>query len=361
MLALLAAAPKERPDALTPAYASQRVSEHVSQHVSQHVSWSDFAASLGDRLFDTAQNFIVYVLPKLVIIAIFTWVLITVLTFFTDRMSRMAERHAAGASRTQQARTLASVVRATGIGILVFLAVLQALPMLGFNLGPLLTSAGVAGVAIGLACQTIVKDCLNGMLILVEDQYNVGDWIKIAGLAGQVEAMSLRKTTLRDGDGTLYLIPNSQITTVANLTRDWSVATVTVSVDFSADPDEVLKVLKEVADGVRNDPAYKDAFLADPTLLGVDSIKGSQVNYPIILKTKANQQWGPQRELQRRVRIALAEHHMLPGDPLRVFNLQPQSAAAPGPHPDHAPAPEQQPDPTTLKPHETNPFTGESI
>ncbi len=330
----------------------------AAQRNYQHVSWGGFAASLGDRLFDTAQDFLVNILPKLVIISLFTWALIKLLTLVTDRMARVAEHHAAAATRMQQARTLSSVVRATGIGILVFLAVLQALPMLGFNLGPLLTSAGVAGVAVGLACQTIVKDCLNGILILVEDQYNVGDVIKIAGLSGQVEAMSLRKTTLRDGDGTLYLIPNSQITTVANQTRDWSVATVNVAVDFSADPDAVIKLLAEVANSVRNDPAYKDAFLADPTLLGVDSIKGSQVIYPIILKTQANQQWGAQRELQRRVRIALGEHNMLPGDPNRVYNLASHDTTM-GAHLPGEAAPK--PDATTLKPHEVNPFTGEGL
>jgi small conductance mechanosensitive channel len=323
-----------------------------------HQSWGDFAATLGDHLFDNAQHFIVNVLPKLVIIAIFTWILIRTLTLITDRMMRVAEHHAAAASRVQQARTLGSVIRATGIGVIIFLAVLQALPMLGFNLGPLLTSAGVAGVAIGLACQTIVKDCINGMLILIEDQYDVGDVIKIAGVGGQVESMSLRKTTLRDGDGTLYLIPNSQITTVANQTRDWSVATVNVAVDFSANPDDVLKVLKEVADGVRNDPAFKDDFLADPTLLGVDSIKGSQVIYPIILKTKANQQWGAQRELQRRVRIALMEHNMLPGDPNRVYNLAEHTTTTGAQRAEEAPS---KPDPTLLKPQETNPFTGEGV
>jgi len=325
----------------------------------EHQSWSDFAATLGDHLFETAQTFIVHVLPKLIVIIIFTWILIRLLTLLTDRMTRVAEHHAAAAWRVQQARTLSSVVRATGIGILVFLAVLQALPMMGFNLGPLLTSAGVAGVAIGLACQTIVKDCLNGMLILLEDQYNVGDVIKIAGLGGQVESMSLRKTTLRDGDGTLYLIPNSQITTVANQTRDWSVATVNVAVDFSANPDDVIKVLTEVANGVRNDPAYKDAFLADPTLLGVDSIKGSQVIYPIILKTKANQQWGAQRELQRRVRMALMEHNMLPGDPNRVYNTGAPTTTMGAHLPKEAAA--AKPDPTTLKPQEVNPFTGEGL
>jgi small conductance mechanosensitive channel len=110
--------------------------------------------------------------------------------------------------------------------------------------------------------------------------------------------------------------------------------------------------------GVRNDPTYKDAFLEDPTLLGVDSIKGSQVIYPIILKTKANQQWGAQRELQRRVRIALMEHNMLPGDPNRVYNLTEHETTTGAHLENEAPA---KPDPTTLKPHEVNPLTGEGL
>ncbi len=313
-----------------------------------------------DNLFDLGQRLLLNVLPKVLVILTIAWVLIRVLSFFTDRMARVAERHAAAATRISQARTLSSVLRATGIGIIGFLAVLQILPLIGFNLAPLLASAGVAGVAIGLACQTVVKDCLNGMLILIEDQYNVGDVIKIAGLAGQVEAMSLRKTVLRDGDGTVYIVPNSQITTVANQTRDYSVATINVDVDFSADPDEVIKVLTEAAMSVRSDPAFKDAFLADPTLLGVDAIKGSLVTYPILLKTRANQQWGPKRELQRRVRIALEEHHLLPGDPLRVFTAQgPQALGVHSPHPGEPGSPKA--DPTSLKVPEVNPFTGEGL
>ena len=109
-------------------------------------------------------------------------------------------------------------------------------------------------------------------------------WSGLAGLGGTVESMSLRTTKLRDDNGTLYTIPNSQITSVANLTRDYSVATINVSVDFSANPDKVMPVLQEAAMSVRNDPAYSSVFLADPKLLGVDSIKGSQIIYPISSK-----------------------------------------------------------------------------
>jgi small-conductance mechanosensitive channel len=310
-----------------------------------------------DRLFAMGQNFVFDVLPKILVIFVLAWLAIWILRFFTDRMSRVAEKHAAAATRISQARTLASVLRATGIAIIGFLALMMTLPVLGFNLAPLLASAGVAGVAIGLACQTIVKDCLNGMLFLIEDQFNVGDWIVATGVTGQVEAMSLRKTTLRGGDGVLYLIPNSQITTVANKTRDFSVTTMNVEVDFSANPDEVIKVLTDAAMSVRTDPAFKDAFLSDPSLLGVDEIKGSQVTYPIVLKTLANQQWGAKRELQRRIRLALEEHHMLPGDPLRVFTTQGPQALGVG-APGATPGAPGAVDPTAIASPEVNPFTG---
>lgn len=321
-----------------------------------------FFQAIDQKWLSDLQNFIHEALPKIIVVLIFAWLATRVVKLITARVLKVAERHSGGMRSISQVRTLASVIRATGIGIIVFLALLEILPLLGFKLAPLLASAGVAGVAIGLAAQTIVKDCLNGVLILVEDQYNVGDVVKLAGLGGTVEAMTLRRTMVRDADGTLYVIPNSQITTVANLTREFSVATINVSVDFSADPDKVMELLKDVAMGVRNDPKYKGVFLADPTLLGVDAIKGSQVIYPVQLRTKANQQWAAMRETQRRIRLALAEHGLLPGDPLRVFGthgavpatLEAEANAAAG-------AAAKGPDPTAAKPNEVNPFSGEGM
>jgi small-conductance mechanosensitive channel len=309
----------------------------------------------------TLQDFVQHDLPKLLGVVLFTWLLIWLVNRLAQRMVKIAESRAGEATaRTAQIKTVASVLRATAIAILGFLAALQILrDVFDFNLAPLLTSAGVAGVAIGLAAQTIVKDCLNGMLILVEDQYNVGDVVRLAGLAGTVESMSLRTTKVRDGDGTLYTIPNSQITSVANLTRDFSVATINVAVDFSAEPDKVIKVLKNAAMSVRQDPAFNQVYLADPNLLGVDSIKGSQVIYPVQLRTKANQQWAVMRETQRRIRLAFEKEGILPGDPYRIFSANKDTDAASAGHtlPDAPSAPG--PDPTAAKPNETNPFTGQ--
>ena len=306
-----------------------------------------------------AQEFTRTKLPHLLMVAIIALVLARLLRLITSRMIRIAEHHAAGQVRIAQVRTLAGVVRATGLAMIAAIVSLQFLAAVGVNLAPLLASAGIAGVAIGLAAQNIVKDVLNGTLILVEDQFNVGDVVTVAGLTGTVEAMSLRKTTVRGGDGTLYVVPNSNITTVANQSADFSVATVNVSVDFSADPNQVMEILSHVGNEVRNLPEFKDLFLAEPQILGVDSVKGSQLIFPVVFKTRAQKQYGPVREFQRRVRLALEENHLLPGDPMRVFNQfggQGQATTAVPPA-EHEPPPP--PNPTTIKPQETNPFTGE--
>jgi small conductance mechanosensitive channel len=170
--------------------------------------------------------------------------------------------------------------------------------------------------------------------------------------------MTLRKTTVRDGDGTLYVIPNSQITTVANLSIDYSVATVNVSVDFSADPDKVMDLLKGIAMDVRNSEEFREVFMADPQVLGVDAVKGSELIFPVVFKTRATRQYGPVREFRRRVRLALEENHMLPGDPLRVYNAaQDSGTSSPGGRASEPAKTEH--DPTTLKPQESNPFSGE--
>ena len=319
-----------------------------------------FFHNISQDWLSTLQNFAHHDLPALIGVLVFAWALIWMVNMVTRRMSAFAEtRTSTSLGRASQIKTVASVLRATTIGIIGFIASLQILSdVFKFNLAPLLTSAGVAGVAIGLAAQTIVKDCLNGMLILVEDQYQVGDAVRLAGLSGTVESMSLRTTKLRDGDGTLYTIPNSQITSVANLTRDYSVATINVSVDLSADPDKVMAVLREAAMNVRKDPAYSNLYLADPKLLGVDSIKGSQVIYPVQLRTQANQQAPLVRETQRRILLALEENGIPLGDPFRAVTAGAASALASG-----ARAAANFPagaDPTGAKSRETNPFTGEN-
>jgi small conductance mechanosensitive channel len=301
---------------------------------------------------DSAQDFLVNDLKHLIAILIFAWIAFWLVKLITDRMKRAAEKHVSGGlARTSQIRTLASVLRTTGFGIIGFFATMSILrDVFDINLAPYLGGAAVVGVAVGLAAQTIVKDMINGMLVLIEDQYNVGDWITIAGVTGTVESMSLRRTSIRGGDGTLYLVPNSQITNVANQSRDYSTTTLNISVDFSADPDKVIALLRRVTEQVRQDPAYKNIFLGDPQVLGVDQIKGPEVIYVVTVKTLARKQYDAIREMQKRIRLALEENNMLPGSPFRISAAQ--QRLTPGEQVNATPAP----DPTTNKPTDTNPF-----
>ena len=320
--------------------------------LSQVLNDGRFFGKVLDEWIGDTQEFIRLKLPHLLVAALIGFALYRVLALITSRMIRIAEQHALGHGRIAQVRTMAGVIRATGMTIIAAIVTMQFLAAIGVNLAPLLASAGVAGVAIGLAAQNIVRDMLNGVLILLEDQFNVGDTIKIAGVSGVVESMTLRKTILRDGsDGTVYVIPNSQITTVANQSVDYSVATVNVSVDFSAHPDKVLDMLKEIAMDVRTSDAFKDLFVADPQVLGVDAVKGSELIFPVVFKTKPTKQYGPVREFKRRVRLALEENHLLPGDPYRVYSGGSDLKAPAAKSGDSA-----KPDPTTIKPQESNPF-----
>jgi small conductance mechanosensitive channel len=316
-----------------------------------------FLGKVFDEWIGDTQEFLHIKLPHLIGVAIIAFILNRLLRVVTARMIHVAEVHAAGHSRISQVKTLAGVIRTTGLAIISAIVGLQVLAALGMDLAPLLASAGVAGVAIGLAAQNIVRDMLNGTLILIEDQFGIGDTVRVAGVYGVVEAMTLRKTTVRDADGTLYVIPNSQITTVANQSMDYSVATINVSVDYSANPDMVLELLKGIAMEVRYSDEFRDLFVSDPQILGVDAIKGSEIIFPVQFKTRATKQYAPMREFRRRVRLALEQHHLLPGNPYRVFSFDDDSV----PQPRRPAAAQEAPgvDPTAIKAPEGNPFTGE--
>ena len=174
-------------------------------------------------------------LPKVLVILLLLFLTQRLIQFFVSRTQRLALRREDG-TRAAQIRTMATIIRATSFSVLAFLAFLQILTLLNINYAPLLASAGILGVGIGLGAQSLFKDVLNGIFILLEDQYNVGEVVKIAGLTGSVEDLTLRLTRLRDGDGTLYIIPNSQVATVSNLSRDFAVASLPVAVDAQRQP-----------------------------------------------------------------------------------------------------------------------------
>jgi small-conductance mechanosensitive channel len=289
--------------------------------------------TLSDVIRDWHHDSLAFVqndLPKMIVILIIAFVFIRVVNFFVNRMRRLADRQADNFQRSSEIRTVAGILRATAYGIIGFIVLLHVLSMLGINLTPLIASAGVVGVGIGLGAQSLFKDIINGVFILIENQYNVGDTVKVASLTGTVEDLTLRLTKLRDGDGTLYFIPNSQIATVSNLSRDFSVATLSLTVDATADPDAVLRILRTTALAVRNDPAFKSIAVSDPDVPGIDSISGRVVSYPVSIRVRINQKDAILRELRRRILQAFEENSIPLGtDPANMLLMHHADPTAP--------------------------------
>jgi small-conductance mechanosensitive channel len=278
---------------------------------------------LGESWHADLIDFIRHDAIKIAFILILAFVMQRVVAFFVNRMRRLADTYAAGnPQRASQLRTMAAILRATAYGLISFIALLQILPLFNIDLKPLLASAGVVGLGISFGAQSLFKDVLNGVFILIEDQFNVGDVVRLAGLTGTVEDLSLRATKLRDGDGTLYFIPNSQIATVSNLSREFSVASLPVSVDASADPDRVMALLRTLALEVRRDPAFADVAIADPDILGVDKISGREVIYPVNIRVRANQRDGVLRALRRKILMAFEKEGIILGTPTSTVVMQ---------------------------------------
>ncbi len=259
-------------------------------------------------------------LPKIVVVVIGAIILIKLLRMATERLSRFGRKEALPTGlRAQQLRTLASVLNSVGTAIIVFLAAMQILPVLGINMGPLLASAGVAGLAIGFGAQTLVHDVINGFFILMENQYDVGDTVRIGGVSGTVESMSLRRTTLRDADGTLHTIPNSQITVVSNMTRDWAQVSMHVSVNYGENSDRVIGLLKEIGEEIRNDSYWSERLVAEIEVPGIERVSGGEVDYLLLAKTRPGEQYAVSRELRRRIKESFEKNHIQPGSPARVY------------------------------------------
>src|SRR5437588_6665764 len=220
---------------------------------------------------------------------------------------------------------MASVITSVGVFVIFFWAVLQAVPLFGLNLGPLLASAGIAGLAIGFGAQTLVKDVINGFFILLENQYDIGDNIRVAGVKGTVEAMNMRSTSLRDEDGTIHIIPNSEIKVVSNATRDWSQLTLRVTVAYSEPSERIVKLLQEVGEELRHDPAYADDIVSDIEVPGIDRVANGEVEYLIQVKTRPNQQYRVSRELRRRIKECFQRNNVQTAGPGRVYVMDQSS------------------------------------
>jgi len=196
----------------------------------------------------------------------------------------------------------------TAVGAIVLvIAIFMILSEVGVDIAPLIAGAGVVGIAIGFGAQSLIKDYLNGLFIIIEDQYNKGDVAKIAGIAGLVESVSLRRTVLRDLDGIVHSIPNGQITTTSNYTRDWARVNLNVSVGYNEDLDHVMSVIDRVGQEMADDEYYGNLIKTPPKSLRVNKFGDSGIDIKILGQTKPIKQWEVTGELRRRLKKAFDE------------------------------------------------------
>lgn len=257
------------------------------------------------------SNFVQNGIPQILFALLLAFLFQSIISFFIKRLYRHADLQVGNHHRAGQLRTMAAILRATSYGVSGFYVFTQMLSALGVSLGPFIASAGVIGLGISFGAQSIFKDMLTGIFILLENQYSVGDNIRIAGLTGTVEDLSLRITRLRDSDGTVHIIPNSQVTTVSNLSRDFAVGTLNISVDASEDPDRILCILRSLAGSLRKDEAFKDVVIAEPSIPGVGKMDNYEVVYPISVHVMVNQRDAVLRELRRRVLQAFQKEKVM--------------------------------------------------
>ncbi|MEK6642350.1 MAG: mechanosensitive ion channel domain-containing protein [Planctomycetota bacterium] len=209
--------------------------------------------------------------------------------------------------RENRAQTLISVFSSVaGVAIIVG-GSLMILTELGVNIVPLMGGAAVVGLAVAFGAQNLIRDYFAGFMILLEHQYGINDVIKVCGISGQVEQITLRITVLRDLEGVVHFIPNGQISTVSNKTHEWSRAVLDVAVAYKENVDRVMQVILDLAREFRRDPAFVDFILDDPEMLGVDSLGDSAVMIKFVIKTRPGRQWPVKRELLRRIKTRFDE------------------------------------------------------
>lgn len=230
----------------------------------------------------------------------------------------------------KRAQTLTHVLESVAGVLLGVVGGLLVLSELGLDMKPILTAAGIGGLAIGFGAQSLVKDVITGFFILLENQIRVGDVVKIGATGGLVEAITMRTITLRDLSGSVHVIPHGSVQQVTNMTRDFSCYVFDVGVAYREDVDEVMAVLREVGEGLQADPAFGGDVLKPLEILGVDRFADSAVVIRARITTKPIQQWRVGREMNRRIKKAFdARGIAMPSPTVTVWAGAPKSGEAP--------------------------------
>lgn len=214
---------------------------------------------------------------------------------------------------------------------IVVIAALMVLDKLGLQIGPAVAGLGVVGIAIGFGAQSLVRDYFNGALILIENQFSIGDVVTIAGVTGTVEDLALRRTTLRDLDGVVHTVPNSEITVASNRTRTWARINQDVTISYGTDVDRATAVVDKVGADIAADPVWKERIIEPPHVERVEALAEYGITLKILGTVRALDQWAAGGELRKRLLTAFTEHGIEIPRPQRVILAR--DPDGPGPRP----------------------------
>jgi len=263
---------------------------------------------------------------------------VEVFSFAITRGLHRGARHAGSLRRAAQLRTLAPVLKGVATTVVAIIAVMMALSQFGVDIGPLIAGAGVLGLAIGFGAQTVVKDFLTGIFLILEDNVSIGDVVTIGEFGGVVEDMSLRTIKLRDFDGTLHIFPYSEAMVIHNKTKSFGFAVFELSIDYAADIGKALELMRNVGAQMEAEPEFRAKMLDTIEVVGVDRLADSAVILKGRIKTMPGSQWAVQREYLKRIKLAFDAHGIAipfphlklvaPDTPLAVSGQTPTDTAA---------------------------------
>jgi len=237
--------------------------------------------------------------------------------------------------------TLLRILTTTAIVIIAIAALFMILSEIGINITPVIAGFGIAGIAIGFGAQSLVKDLIAGFFILIENQYGVGDVVRIADIAGLVEEINLRRTILRDLDGIVHVVPNGEIRVASNFTKEWSRVNLNVSVSYGEDLDRVIEVLNRIGKEMAEEPYWRELITGAPQVLRVDAFEDSGIAIKILGETKPIRQWEVMGELRRRIKRVFDEEGIeIPWPHTKVYF---GSSPPPAVRPTEAPPPPKPP------------------
>ena len=233
-------------------------------------------------------------------------------------LHKRLQARAANGEEKKRIDTLDRIFNYVSSVVIILLAVMLVMGELGLSIAPFLAAAGVVGIAVSFGAQSLVKDYFTGLVMLLENQIRQDDYIEVGGKAGSVEEVTLRYVRLRDGEGAVHYVPNSQITTVTNRSREFAYAVVEVCVSYDTPLDQAFEVIKKTADLLQTRPDMAGKFLGETEMFGVTQLSEAMVTIRIRVKVPAGDQWGVKREILGALKTALQQANIHMALPQRI-------------------------------------------